>query len=84
MEFEQRVTKLIKDHYQSAEVHIDFVYGAKKLNGYMVWPGFEGTDMLERQTALYSYLREALGPDAQKISIIFTYTPDEFALMNAA
>ena len=84
MGFEERVRKLIEGQYADAEVNVDFGVGAQKLNGYMVWPGFDGIEMLDRQTSLYSFLRSQLGPDAQRISIIFTYTPDEFALMNAA
>ena len=76
-------TKLIEAHYAAADVHVDFG-GAQKLNGYMVWPGFDRVEMLDRQTNLYNYLRSQLGLDAQRISIIFTYTPDEFALMSAA
>jgi acid stress-induced BolA-like protein IbaG/YrbA len=84
MGFEERVRKLIEGQYAGAEVHIDFGDGARKLNGYMVWPGFDGIEMLDRQTSLYSYLRDQLGSDAHRVSILFTYTPDEFALMNAA
>ncbi len=83
MGFEERVRELIEGQYAGAEVNVDFG-GAQKLNGYLVWSGFDGIEMFDRQTSLYSYLRSRLGADAQRISIIFTYTPDEFSLMNAA
>lgn len=84
MGFEEQVKKLIESFYIGADVNVDFSYGAEKLNGYMLWAEFDGLEMLDRQKNLYNYLRSRLGPEAQRISIIFTYTPDEFKLMNAA
>jgi acid stress-induced BolA-like protein IbaG/YrbA len=41
-------------------------------------------EQIDRQQAVYDALHEGLGPDASQVSIILTYTPDEFELMKAA
>jgi len=84
MEFEEKVKQLLEAHYKEAEVEVDFAYGAVKLNGYVISPDFEGKEILERQKEIYGYLKREIGAEAKRISIIFTYTPREFALMNAA
>ena len=84
MGFEDRVRNLIKQHYTVSDLDIGFGGGAHKLHGYVVSTDFSGKEMLDRQTDLYSFLRDELGAEAQQISIIFTYTPDEFKLMAVA
>lgn len=81
---EEKITEILTQHYQGARVELERTPGSEKVSGLIVWDGFDGEEAIDRQRALYRLLRSQLGADAQQVSVIFTYTPHEFALMNAA
>lgn len=78
-----QVWQALDNMFPSAQIVVDQQDEADKVSGYVVWEGFEGQDIVERQTALYPRLKDALGEQARSVSLIFTYTPHEFALMNS-
>ena len=78
-----QVERALQQIYPQSQISVDQAYGAEKVSGYVVWNGFEGQSIEDRQTAIYRNLRDALGEQARFISLIFTYTPHEFALMNS-
>ena len=59
-------------------------YAAELVHGYILRAGFEVREPIDRQQPLHVAIRGELGPDATRVSIILTYTPDEYALMKAA
>ena len=81
MDFAEHVAHLLEQQYPGAQVDVGFAYGAEKLNGSLVWAGFDGLEQIDRQRLLGAYLRAALGPDAQRVSTILTYTPHEAQVM---
>jgi stress-induced morphogen len=49
-----------------------------KVGGFLIWPGFEGYDQVERQRTVWEILRERLSPDEQRrVTAILTITPLE-------
>lgn len=58
--------------------------GSGKIVGDLVWDQFDNVEFLERQRRVFMRLREVFGLDAQQISLIFTYTPDEYHDLAAA
>lgn len=81
MDFAEHITQLLQQQYPGAQVDVGFAYGAERLSGYIVWGGFDGLEQIDRQRLLATYLRASLGPDAQQVSTILTYTPHEFQVM---
>lgn len=53
-------------------------------NGYVLSKGFEELTFAERQRHVFDILRESFGSKAQRIAFIFTYTPYEYELLQAA
>ena len=64
-------------------VHVEFRNGASRVSGRIVWGGFEGLDQVDRYTLVSRYLNERLGTQTRYISVIFTNTPEEDALLSA-
>jgi len=65
-------------------VELGLFYGAERVHGYILRAGFEAREPIDRQQAVHVAIREELGPDSTRVSIILTYTPEEYALMRAA
>jgi hypothetical protein len=79
-----RAQDVLARRFPGATIELGFFHGARRAHGHMLWAGFEDMEQIDRQQAVYNALRDELGPDAASVSIILTYTPDEFELMSAA
>ena len=55
-----------------------------RVTGHIVSRHFRNLDQVDRQTKIRQVLRDGLGPDAQNLSVILTYTPHEMRVMQAA
>jgi acid stress-induced BolA-like protein IbaG/YrbA len=77
----EQVRGILESRLPGAQVSVGLLHGARKISGHVVWDGFEGEEHLDRQRMLQDLLRVELGPDAQRVSVIFTYTPAEFDAM---
>ena len=64
-----------------SRVNVGLWHGARKISGHLIWDGFEGEEQIDRQRRLHDVLRAELGPDAQPVSVILTYTPTEYEAM---
>ena len=78
-----QVEYALQQMYPKSQISVDQAYSAEKVSGYVGWEGFEGQSIEDRQTAIYQNLKDALGEQARSVSLIFTYTTHEFALMNS-
>ena len=82
---EQKVLAALEPHFSSdLKADIEFEPTTDRYNGYVLSEDFEGLSFLERQKRVFNILRPALGADVQLISMLFTYTPDEYAIMEAS
>ncbi len=84
MDIVEWVREILARRFPGSVIDVGLFHGAKRVHGHMLWAGFDPMEQIDRQQAVHDALREELGPDATQVSIILTYTPDEFDLMRAA
>lgn len=77
----EKVRDVLAETYPGAEINVDRFYGVKRVNGQILWNGFEGMSTEERQNHLYDTLDAKLGEDRKGVSVILAYTPREWELM---
>lgn len=63
-------------------VHLEVT--TDRYNGHILSQAFQGLSFVERQRRIFNILRDVLGPRAQQISMLFTYTPSEYEQLQAA
>jgi hypothetical protein len=83
MEVEQHVRESIQRRFPGAEIHVAWDPGMERVTGYVLWPGFARKTFLSRQKLLLGGLRKDLGVETQHVSLIFTHTPDEYAVISS-
>ena len=83
MEIVQKVKDAVQSAFPDVEADVDYSRRSGKVSGVLVWQGFDSLDQLDRQKKLWDVLRSKLGPDATKVSFIFTYTQREHKAMMA-
>ncbi len=85
---EERVREILARRFSTATVDLETMPSGR-VTGTFVWDGFVGgksdedDDMVARQQTIRRVLREELGPDAQYVGVLLTYTPDEINEMAA-
>jgi hypothetical protein len=68
--------------FPGSALELDRVAPDEKLSGFLLWEGFEPMEQLDRQRHLNGVLRNELTQDERgRISMIFTLTPEEAAVM---
>jgi len=80
----ERVREILERHFPGSVIDVGLFHGAQRVHGHILWAGFEDMEQIDRQQAVHDAIHGDLGPDAKQVSIILTYTPDEFELMRAA
>lgn len=84
-EFKEKIIDVVRSVFPGVTGSVRLERTTKRYNGYLVSSDFEGLSFLERHTRVFDALRRELGPDAELISMLFTYTPQEDrALSDAA
>ncbi len=85
MAIEQQISEILKRELPDAQIEIERDADSGKVGGHVVWQGFAGSNSLRRQNRIFSLLRREISTsEAQDISFIFTYTPDEYSQLQAA
>ena len=85
MGIEQQIKEILERELRDEKVHVEYDTDSGKVGGRVIWNGFDGYNSLRRQNRIFSLLRRQLSTsDAQNISFIFTYTPDEYEQLQAA
>jgi stress-induced morphogen len=77
------VIRVLRAAFPDAEFEIDRDATTGKIGGRMVSAAFAGRSFLQRQNRIHNLLRREFGPEAQELSLIFTYTPQEYAALEA-
>ena len=79
MAIEQQIENILKSELPDAQVVIERDEDTGKVGGRVIWAGFAGYKSLQRQNRIFGLLRRQISTSqAQDISFIFTYTPDEY------
>lgn len=77
-ELQGKVEQLLTENFAGAQTELETLPDLEKVSGFLIWPGFEGLDQLERQRRLWELLRRRLGRAEQRnVSALLTVTPDE-------
>lgn len=84
-EITKRIEALLKRELPEATIDITQDEDAGIIGGRVIWRGFEGYTKLQRQNRIFGLLRRDMTTsEAREIGYIFTYTPSEYELANAA
>lgn len=76
-----KVRELLETQFVGSQVDLEWESGTH-IGGEIIWDGFDGMDMLDRQTHLWSVLREHLSEEEQHtFTLIYTFTPAEELVM---
>ena len=84
MEIAERVRQAVVDAFPGCDPRLEWDDGLQKVVGVVLWDDFEKLDHVTRQRKLWSVLKKALGPNAQQVSLLLTYTPHEYETYLAA
>ena len=82
--FSKRVRDVLNENFSGAQVSVEDYDGEERVGGYILWDGFDDQEAIDRQLAIFKVLRDKLGAEAQRVSLIFAYTPREWEIMSAA
>lgn len=84
METIEKVKALLQERFPGAAVDVEPLPYSERLSGYLVWGGFEDLEQIDRQDLVISWLRQQLGDEARRVSVILTYSPNEYHMMSMA
>ena len=81
---EQQILDALRPEFPDVHGSVVLEVETDRYNGRILAAKFKGLSFLERQRRVFNILRKTLGPDTQSISMLFTYTPDEYEQLKAA
>ncbi len=81
---EEAILAALQREFPDVEGNIPLEGATRLYNGIVLSERFQGLSFIERQQRVFGVLRTALGPEVQKISMLFTYTPSEYAQLQTA
>ena len=84
MEIIEKVKALLQERFPGADMDVEASPYSEKVSGYLVWNGFEDLEQIDRQDLVISWLRQQLGAEARHVSVILTYSPNEYHMMSLA
>jgi acid stress-induced BolA-like protein IbaG/YrbA len=80
----ETLTQTLRSAFPGSTAELEPVEGTNRIGGFLIWPGFDEMDQLDRQRTLSAALRARLNPDEiLGVSTILTLTPDEVAVMRS-
>jgi len=78
----EKLKRVLSAHFADSVLELDPIIPDEKISGSLLWQGFEEAEQLDRQRQVSRVLRDELTPDERRrVSIIFTFTPEEAAVM---
>ena len=78
----QKVRQILSREFPGADVRLQRDSPVSRLDGELVWDGFEGVEHVDRQHRLREVLARSLSPEERNgLSIILTFTSTEVAVM---
>jgi len=80
----ERIKTAATAEFAGSDPQVEWDEDLQKVVGVILWDGFGRMHHARRQTKLWTVLKKTLGKDAQWVSLILAYTPDEYNVMMAA
>ena len=84
MEIVEQVKTLLQERFPGADALLEPDPYSKRVIGHLIWRGFEDLEQIDRQNLVVSWLRQQLGAEAGRVSVILTYSPNEYKMMSMA
>ena len=81
---EQKILEALRVHFPDVQGDVTLEPTTNYYNGQILSECFQGMSFLERQRRVSSVVRETLGPEAKRVSMLFTYTPGEYEALQAS
>ena len=79
-----KLRRALRDRFPGGEISLTGPTATARLGGTVVWPGFVGTDHVDRHRAIREALAGALTADERaNVGAVFAMTPEEVAVMNS-
>lgn len=76
----ERIKLTLETELPGAKADISFNSDTNKIGGRVIWDGFQGYNARRRQARIFRILRRHITmTQANDISYIFSYTPDQYA-----
>jgi acid stress-induced BolA-like protein IbaG/YrbA len=64
--------------YPDAQLDIGRRNGMERISGRVITHAFDNLEPIDRQMTMWELIRQRFGSESQDISLILTYTPDEY------
>ncbi len=80
----EEITDALRSRFTEAEIKLEPGEDGERIHGFLIWEGFAPLNFLERQHLVHNTLRDALEAEAEQVGMVFTYTPAEYDLLQAA
>lgn len=75
----QELQTLLSERFPGCQALLEVARPAAKVGGILVWAGFGASEPIDRQRAVWAFLREHLSrSDQLNISSLITLTPAEY------
>lgn len=81
---EQKILEALRIHFPDVQGDVTLEPTTDHYNGHILSESFKDMSLLERQRRVSSVVRETLGPEAKRVSMLFTYTPGEYEALQAS
>lgn len=80
---ERRVKELLERHFAGSHAELYSDPLTQRVVGHFLWDGFDEVDQYDRHRTVGELLRRELGGEAQRVSTILIYTPQEYGALAA-
>ena len=81
---EQQILEALRSQFPDISGEFELTEDTDLYNGQILTEGFRGMSFVERQHSVFKILRKVLGPKVKRISMLFTYTPEEYEILQAS
>jgi hypothetical protein len=74
----KKLRHLLLKKFRGAKLELRRSGEDRRLEGFLIWQGFDGLDQIDRQEKLWTVLNEVLTPEERRqLLIVFTMIPEE-------
>jgi stress-induced morphogen len=81
---EQQILDALRTEFPDVHGSVVLEVTTERYNGHILSEKFRGLTFLQRQQRVFALLRKEMESKTQSISMLFTYTPDEYEELKAA
>jgi hypothetical protein len=80
----KHVDDVLRGEFPGASTELEYLLPDEKVTGFLLWPGFDGQEPIDRQHRVSDVLRARLSDEERAhVSVLFALTPNELAFYRA-